>query len=84
MRLISREVRVFVDDVTTVRVFVGRPAALDDLLRRPARAVEVVVEERELERFGHSLPPLKQTMLSIVAGSDTTIITFQPNGRFWL
>ena len=45
--VIARQVRVLVDDVTTVGVLIGRAPALDELQCRPARAVEVVVEERE-------------------------------------
>jgi hypothetical protein len=46
---------VFVNDVAAEGVLVGLAPALDELERRPARAVEVVVEEREgqgLARLG--------------------------------
>ena len=50
--IVAGEIRVLVDDIAAVGVLVGGAPALDDLQRRPARAVEVVVEERE----GQCLP----------------------------
>jgi len=43
------QVRVLVDNVSAVGVDVGGAPALDDLQRRPAGAVEMIVEKREWE-----------------------------------
>jgi hypothetical protein len=49
--LVTGQIRMLVDNVAALGVLIGRTPALDDLQRRPARAVEMVVEEREGQLF---------------------------------
>ena len=49
--VVTRQVRVLVNNVTAIGVLIGGAPALDEFQRRPARAIEVVVEEREGKLF---------------------------------
>jgi len=49
--LVTWQVGVFMDNVAANSVLVFRPPAFNDLQPRPARAVEVVVEQRKRQRL---------------------------------